>query len=154
MAEPANESKTSAGISLVRDIRWGDMDALGHVNNCVYFQFCEDGRIAYFEALGLDRLRTRPTDGPGMVQAGLNFRRQLKYPGTVRIETHCTAVGSKSFTLSYSIYDESDGAVSADGSSVCVWVDYAAGKAMPLPAEFVSRIVEIENNPALAAPRP
>jgi acyl-CoA thioester hydrolase len=153
MAEPATASTTSAGISLERDIRWGDMDALGHVNNCVYFQFCEDGRIAYFEGLGLERLRTRPTDGPGMVQAGLNFRRQLKYPGTVRIETHCTAVGSKSFTLSYTIFDGADGAVSADGSSVCVWVDYAAGKAMPLPPEFVSRIVEIEQNPALAAPR-
>ena len=148
MTEPSTPS-LNTGIALVRDIRWGDMDALGHVNNTVYFQFCEDGRIAYFTALGVEELKTRPTDGPGMVQASLNFRKQLKYPGGVRIETHCTAIGTRSFTLGYTIFDAADGTLAAEGSSVCVWVDYAAGKAMPLPAEFVSRIVEIEKNPAL-----
>jgi acyl-CoA thioester hydrolase len=151
MPESSTTPPPDTGISLVRDIRWGDMDALGHVNNTVYFQFCEDGRIAYFTALGVEKLKARPTDGPGMVQAGLNFRRQLKYPGAVRIETHCTAIGTRSFTLGYTIFDASDGAVAAEGTSVCVWVDYAAGKAMPLPAEFVRRIVEIEKNPGLTS---
>jgi len=32
-------------------VRWGDMDAMGHVNNTVYFRFMEQTRISWFERL-------------------------------------------------------------------------------------------------------
>ena len=34
-------------------IRWGDMDAMGHVNNTVYFRYIESARIAWLEQAGL-----------------------------------------------------------------------------------------------------
>ena len=34
-------------------IRWGDMDAFGHVNNTVYFRYMEQVRISWFEQIGL-----------------------------------------------------------------------------------------------------
>jgi acyl-CoA thioester hydrolase len=125
------------------------MDSLGHVNNIIYFQYCESARMAYFEAIGLERLRRKPTDGPGMVSAQLNFRRQLRYPGTVRVTANATAIGNKSFTLSYTLMDVADNAVVADGSSVCVWVDYETSRAMPLSDALVARIAELEHNPTL-----
>jgi acyl-CoA thioester hydrolase len=33
-------------------LRWGDMDAMGHVNNTVYFRYLEQARIELFEMLG------------------------------------------------------------------------------------------------------
>ena len=41
-------------VKVDMDVRWGDMDALGHVNNARYLTFFETGRIAYFERLGPD----------------------------------------------------------------------------------------------------
>lgn len=37
---------------MVIPIRWGDMDAMGHVNNTVYFRYLETVRIAWFGSLG------------------------------------------------------------------------------------------------------
>lgn len=125
------------------------MDALGHVNNIYYFQYCESARIAYFDAVGLDQFKARPTDGPGMVAAQLNFRRQMRYPGIVLVTANVTQIKGRSYTLSYRLVDEADGGLVADGTSALVWVDYAAGKAMPLPEALVTRIVELEKNPAL-----
>lgn len=139
----------AAGVRFDMTVRWGDMDALGHVNNTVYFRFCESARIAYFEAIGLEELADKPTDGPGLVQASLNFRRQVKYPATLEIAGRCTRIGGKSFHLTYTIRDKADGAVVADGDSVCVWVDYELSKAKPLPAALIDAIVRLENNPAL-----
>lgn len=131
------------GIEVEQQIRWGDLDALGHVNNTIFFQFCESARIAYFTALGLDRFKERATDGPGIVTAGLNFRRQLHFPGRVVVSAKTTRVGEKSYTLAYVIRDATTREVAADGESVCVWVDYAAGRAMPLPAALVAAIHEL-----------
>ena len=38
--------------TLQMPIRWGDMDAMGHVNNTLYFRYLETARIAWF-ATGL-----------------------------------------------------------------------------------------------------
>ncbi len=43
------------------DIRWGDMDAYGHVNNTIFFRYFEMARFCYFEALGLDDKGMMPT---------------------------------------------------------------------------------------------
>ncbi|MBL9125305.1 MAG: acyl-CoA thioesterase [Planctomycetaceae bacterium] len=151
---PATPSDRPTGVTVTCPIRWGDMDALGHVNNIIFFQYCESARIAYFDALEIGRFKRQPTDGPGMVAANLNFRRQLKYPGTVDVTAHTTQVGERSFTLAYTIVDRADGAVVADGTSVCLWVDYAAGKALRLPDDLVSQIARLEEKPELAQRTP
>lgn len=149
MSDTERTGRDGPGVTIEQQIRWGDLDALGHVNNIIFFQYCESARIAYFDAVGLDRFRQRPTDGPGMVTASLNFRRQLHYPGSVLVTANTTKVGSKSFTLSYVIRDQADNQVVADGESVCVWVDYAAGRAMPLDDALIAAIAELERNPDL-----
>jgi acyl-CoA thioester hydrolase len=138
-----------AAIELELPIRWADMDALGHVNNTVYFTFCESARIAYFGAVELASFSEKETDGPGLVAANLNFRRQMKYPGTIRVRAKASRIGKKSFNLDYEIRDVADGEVVADGSSVCVWVDYAESKAKLLPQALVKAIQLIEQNPNL-----
>ncbi len=149
MMDEESNGIENTGVTIRCEIRWGDMDALGHVNNIVYFQYCESARIAYFERLDYHRLREHDRIGPGMVAANLNFRRQLAYPGTVDVTAHVTSISRKSFTLAYEILEVGNPEVAADGSSVCLWVDYAQGKALPLPKELIAGIVAIENNPAL-----
>ena len=141
------DAASSRGTRLDIPIRWGDMDALGHVNNTVYFRYCESARIAYFERLG-GFASTSGTEGILLVAHNLNFRRPLVYPGNVAIETRTTAISNRSITMSYALRAD-DGAVAADGSSVVVWADYVNGRAVPLPSKLIDAIVELERNPAL-----
>jgi len=58
-------------------VRWGDMDAMGHVNNIIYFQYLESARIGYFEMLmgwtGRDEGEGR--QGPVVVSQTFNWKR-------------------------------------------------------------------------------
>lgn len=117
-------------------VRWGDMDALGHVNNAMYFRYLESARIAWYDAVGMATLQAKPTDGPGLVATNLSFRRQLKYPGGVVVEVRPGRIGERSFGLEFRVVDALDGTLCAEGGSTNVWVDYTAEKALPLPARL------------------
>ncbi len=136
------------GTQIEVPVRWGDMDALQHVNNINYFQFCESARIAYFETIGLFD-KTGSTLGPSLVAAQLNFRRQVHYPATLQVGVSASKIGNTSFTLSYVIRNSAGNELVADGSSVVVWVDYSREKPVPLPEELIERMVELEGNPDL-----
>ncbi|HXO20562.1 MAG TPA: thioesterase family protein [Thermoanaerobaculia bacterium] len=114
-------------------VRWGDMDSMGHVNNAKYFTYCESARMRYFAAIGMDR-HQEGAHGPALVAATLNFRRQVHYPAELEVGTRVVQVGRSSFEQEYAVFRCDTGEVVADGTSVCAWVDYAAGRAAPLPA--------------------
>ena len=66
-------------LEMVIPIRWGDMDAMGHVNNTIYFRYLEIVRIEW-----LHRVAGAPDpagEGPVIVNTFCNFLKQLKYPG-------------------------------------------------------------------------
>ena len=67
-------------------IRWGDMDAMAHVNNTVYFRYMETVRLDWFESIGvkLDPLG----QGPVIVNVFCNFYKQLQYPCDVRMKMY------------------------------------------------------------------
>ena len=113
-------------------VRWGDMDALGHVNNTEYFRYFEQARIACFDAW---RLPVRPgRTGPVIARAACDFRKPITYPESVDVTMHTARVGSSSFTVAHEIRSGRDAAVLyATGEVVVVWIDYGTGKAVPLP---------------------
>ena len=116
-------------------IRWGDMDAMGHVNNTMYFRYFEQARIAWLDA---DRLRARSAgEGPVIVNAHCTFLKQLKYPGEIEVSTLVGPPGRSSFEMTHEIRlvgaDGRAGAVHAEGGAKIVWVDSSAEKSVPLP---------------------
>ena len=73
------------GLKLVHEmripVRWGDLDAMGHVNNTIYFRYFESLRI---EWLGLVGALPNPEGvGPVMANGFCNFIRQIEYPGEI-----------------------------------------------------------------------
>lgn len=112
-------------------IRWGDMDALGHVNNTVYFRYLEQARIEWMEKMGnaIDRAQ-----GPVLVSAQCSFLRQLKYPGDVEVYCYIGAVGRSSFETTYEIrrVDVPD-VIFAEGAAKLVWIDFKQEKSVSLP---------------------
>ncbi len=113
-------------------IRWGDMDAMGHVNNTVYFRYLEQARIAWFEALGCP---PEPTGiGPVIINAHCTFLRQLRYPGDIEVSTLIGDFGRSSFQTLHQIVRVDDPAtISAEGGAKVVWVDQRVEKSVPLP---------------------
>ena len=120
-------------IATPLDVRWGDMDALAHVNNSVYATYLEEARLrwfATFEGGWIDE-----STGPVVAASQVNFRAQLAWPARLVVELFVERAGSSSLTLGFRIRAESGPqTLYADGTTVLVWVDRATGRAVPLPA--------------------
>jgi len=128
-------------------VRWGDMDSMGHVNNACYFTYCESARMSYFRAVGMDEHREGGRFGPALVAAHLNFRRQVRYPAELAVATRVSEIGRTSFRMEYTIAaiaEGEGGGPVADGFGVIVWVDYGSGRPVPLPAGLAGAMRSFE----------
>lgn len=116
-------------------IRWGDMDAMGHVNNTVYFRYLEVARLEWFQRVGC-MLNPRG-QGPVIVNAFCNFHKQLEYPGDIVVKLFASNPGRSSFD-SWATIERGDtaGVVYASGGAKTVWVDFPQQKSVPLPDWF------------------
>ena len=117
---------------MVLSIRWGDMDAMGHVNNTVYFRYMETVRIEWMRAVGCDP--DPQGQGPVIVNAFCNFYRQLEYPGDVRVKLYVSDPGRTTFET-WCTMERTDqpGVVCAAGGATTIWVDFPQQKAETLP---------------------
>jgi acyl-CoA thioester hydrolase len=113
-------------------IRWGDMDALGHVNNVEYFRYMEQTRVEWLTLLGYG-VTLQQAEGPILVNTTCQFKKPLHYPGVVLSEMYLEKLGNTSFTARHVIRLESDQQVYAEGTSVGVWVNTTTGQPIPLP---------------------
>jgi acyl-CoA thioester hydrolase len=120
-------------------IRWGDMDAMGHVNNTIYFRYMESARLQWMGEWGLPA-NPRGT-GPVIANAFCNFLRQLEYPGEVVVRSFVGAVGQRSFDMYHEMSRADDvQTVYANGGATVVWVDFPAQRSVPLPETLRQRL--------------
>ena len=100
-------------------IRWGDMDAMGHVNNTLYFRYLEIARIEWFDRIGCS---VNPSgEGPLIVNAFCNFHKQLEYPGDIVVKMYASDPGRSSFESWATIERVDDpGVVYASGGATTV----------------------------------
>ncbi len=113
-------------------IRWGDMDAMNHLNNASYFRYLETCRIDWMQSIGC-----RPDtqgEGPVIINAFCNFYRQLEYPGDVLMKMYVSDPGRTTFETWCTMerVDE-PGVIYAAGGATTIWIDYPAQKARSLP---------------------
>jgi len=113
-------------------IRWGDMDAMGHVNNTVYFRFMEQTRIRWFESL---HRQGEAWKGTGIViaNASCNYRRAMTYPGTVEVRLFVGKLGGASVETTYELRVDDDPVPYADGAATVVFIDMATQKSRRIP---------------------
>ena len=129
MAQIATRPLAAYPARLVERLRYGDTDRQGHVNNAVYATLFESGRVDFlFDPAA-------PVAPPGgqfvIVRLVIEFRRELRWPGTVEIGTGVSRIGTKSVGLEQVIYR--DGELVAAAESVVAIMDDATRKAMVIP---------------------
>ena len=127
-------------------IRWGDMDALGHVNNTAYFQYMEQARIEWAHALDPERGSHAGGTGPVIVNASCTFLLPLVYPADLEVRMHLGDPGRSSVGSFYEIWH--DGRKYAEGAAKIVWVDLASGRSVPLPDRIVAPLRSLETGVA------
>jgi len=100
-------------------VRWGDMDAMGHVNNTVYFRYMEQARISWFEKL-VPQSDAWKSVGIVIANASCNFRRAINYPGTVEVKVFAGAPGGSSVPTFYELHVGDQ--MRADGAATVVFI--------------------------------
>ena len=118
-------------FEIAMDVRWGDMDAFGHVNNASYLRYIEEARVAWFHSLVSDGAAI---DGaPILAAATMNYRRPIAWPERLKITLQVEKIGGKSLSLGHRIESANRAGLGyADGHTVMVWVD-GHGVSIPLP---------------------
>ena len=113
-------------------IRWGDMDAMGHVNNTIYFRYLEIVRVEWLDSLG--GAPNPGGQGPVIVNAFCNFYKQLEYPGEVLAKHYVNNPGRSSFDTWITLERaDQPGLIYAAGGATTVWMDFPAQKSTALP---------------------
>lgn len=133
-ADAASQAEQAAVEVFEMEIpmRWGDMDAMRHVNNTVYFRYLEQLRISWFDAMGIGG--HEDPQGPVIVNAHCSFLRELRYPGTVLARMSVGTIGRSSFeTMATLSRTDDPDTVYAQGGAKVVWVDRALRKSVPVP---------------------
>lgn len=133
-------SDTTYPVRIEFPIAWGDMDALGHVNNVMYFRYFESVRMEYFRRVGMPLAE----QGPILASTACDFVSPLAWPDTIRVETGISRFGKSSFTMAYRIFSVQQGMEVARGHGVCVYFDYTRKKSTPLPDALRQRMESLE----------
>lgn len=135
-------------------LRWGDMDAYGHVNNVTIVQILEEARVAF---LGCPPSSGEPgahqpvlplfEDIPEGVQAlvaenYVKYRSPLAYRGVpVTAQVHVSKVSPASFTVAYELYDPVDGTHCVSATTTLAFYNTATGALMRLSAEQRQKLI-------------
>ncbi|MBI5548120.1 MAG: acyl-CoA thioesterase [Deltaproteobacteria bacterium] len=131
-------------VKVDMEVRWGDMDALGHVNNARYLTFFETARIAYFGSLGPDKRISVEGATPVLARVTCDYLRPVEYPATLQVGVRVTRVGSTSFEFEHLVLDKATGEPCAFGTAVLVAFDLRTRAKAPLPESIRARIREVD----------
>lgn len=120
------------------EIRWEDLDLLGHVNNLAIVGYFQEARVRFAAMLGIP---PRPGMHFGPIEAAteIQFSRQLHYPGKISVTTGVEKIGNTSFTLHHTITDM-DGNTAVSGKEVIVYFDFIAQSKCQLPETLRTKL--------------
>ncbi|NJM07959.1 acyl-CoA thioesterase [Candidatus Gracilibacteria bacterium] len=123
------------------EVRFRDLDALGHVNNAVYATYFESARLNYYQALtGLPLARLNII----LAEITITYHAPAHFGDTLDIGARVASIGTKSFVMEYLAVAQRDHTALkiATCRSVLVAYDYQTGKSVPV-SEELRRAVEV-----------
>lgn len=102
-------------------LRYGDLDTLGHVNNAVYLTYFELGRVQFFMKYfsSFDARQVRFV----IARAELDFKKSITMDDEIVLETSLDSVGNTSFTFSHKLASEDGRDLFCTGKIVAVSID-------------------------------
>ncbi|MDI6770820.1 MAG: thioesterase family protein [Anaerolineales bacterium] len=127
------------------EVRYGDLDPQGHLNNAKYLTYFEQARVHYLLHLGMFKEGQSFTNiGIILAEVKVTFLAPVQYGADVRVGMRISRLGDKSMTAEYTLMDAASNKELATGSAVLVGYDYRTNETIPIPQEWREKIVEFE----------
>ena len=128
------------------EVRYGDLDPQGHVNNAKHLTYFEQARIAYLVELGLfTKDQSFMEIGVILADVHITYLAPIYYGEPVKVGVHVIKLGTKSMTWAQNIVDIKTGKELAKGEVIIVTYDYEQGKAINIPHEWREKIIKFES---------
>lgn len=127
----------------VIEMRFADLDMMGHVNNAIYFTYMEIGRTKYWKhAINWDW----KTTGVVIGQASIDYVAPIFLGDKINMYVRTSRIGTTSFDLEYLIVKDENGkeVICSRGKTVCVAYDYTSKKPSPIPEKEREKMVRFE----------
>ena len=121
------------------EVRWGDMDALRHVNNTMYFRYMESARVAWLSKIGI--LLGHKNESFVLANTMCNFMIPISYPCRITVDSYITEITNSRMDIVHQFINPSDKKeIYAVGLATCVWVNLIKGKAIALPDSIKNKL--------------
>ena len=127
------------------EVRYGDLDPQGHLNNAKFVTFFEQARIQYIRHLGLYK------EGQSFMEIGViiadvhvAYRKPVEWGMPIKVGVRITKIGNKSMTVEQNVVHAQTGEVFAEGEVVMVAFDYYQNKSIPVPQEWRDAVDQFE----------
>ncbi|MBC7751814.1 MAG: acyl-CoA thioesterase [Candidatus Saccharibacteria bacterium] len=123
-----------------QNVAWGDMDAVGHVNNVMYYRYIESARVEYLTKIG--------AIGQGLsaviASSSCRFLRPVFFPDVLEIGVQVIEVRNSGFRMNYVLFSTKQNHIVATGDAIAVMVNASTLGKAALPAELRQRIYALE----------
>jgi len=113
------------------EVRFRDCDAMGHVNNAVFFTYLEQCRLTFWKQITGS---ASPLARVIVARAECDYRAPAYFGDQLEVRLTVGEVGRSSFVLLYDVVKASSDQRLAEGRTVMVTYDYAAARSVPIPA--------------------
>jgi acyl-CoA thioester hydrolase len=127
-------------------VAWGEMDALRHVNNVVYFRYFESARIAYFRELKLGNFMNKTGVGLILGSTRCRFKIPLTFPDSVLVGAKTSDIREDRLVMQHCLVSTRLQKAAAEGEAVLVSYDYRKNKKTLLPEEWRKYILALEGS--------
>jgi acyl-CoA thioester hydrolase len=127
------------------EVRYGDLDPQGHVNNAKYLTYFEQARVQYTIGLGLfSKDQSFMEIGVIIADIHITYLEPIYFGKEIKVGVHVAKLGFKSMTWEQNIIDAETGKELAKGEVVLVTYDYKKGNTIPIPQQWREKITEFE----------
>jgi acyl-CoA thioester hydrolase len=116
-------------------VRFNDIDMLGHTTNSVYMQYFDLGRLHYFIDVLNERMDWQG-EGLILVSININYLAQTKLYNELEVRTKVTKLGNKSLVMHQQIYNKTTDEVAAEGKSTMVGYSISNEQSIPVPTRW------------------
>ena len=127
-------------INTTIPVAWGEMDALQHVNNAVYFKYFETARLDFFNQINLLADLKTTGVGPVLSETNARFKRPLTFPDTIIVGTKISDITEDRFVMHYTVFSQAQQAVTTIGWAKVVMFNVKTGQKAKLTPQLLDAL--------------
>jgi acyl-CoA thioester hydrolase len=127
------------------EVRYGDLDPQGHVNNAKHLTYFEQARVHYLIQLGLfSRDQSFMEIGVVIADIHIAYKSPVHYDDNIKVGVKTAKIGNKSMTVEQCVMNADTGEIMSVGTVVMVTYDYREAKTINIPHEWREKIKQFE----------